>query len=67
MLNKQPSGLDAQDAFQPIPGLISCTGVTRSVGMHVQHRCIAVLYVCYATLVVRLTSEICYLSVIYNL
>ena len=35
---KQPSGLDvnqslnAQDVFRPIPGLISCTGVTGSVG-----------------------------------
>ena len=35
---EQPPGLDddqslhAQDAFQPIPGLISCTGVTGSVG-----------------------------------
>jgi len=34
-----PSGLDvkqspnAQDAFRPIPGLISCAGVTESVGI----------------------------------
>ena len=37
---KQPSGLDvnqslnAEDTFQPIPGLISCTGVTVLHGMH---------------------------------
>ena len=37
--HEQPSGLDvkqspnAQDAFQPIPGLISCAGVTVSVGI----------------------------------
>ena len=36
---ERPSGLDAkqspnvQDAFQPIPGLISCAGVTGSVGI----------------------------------
>ena len=36
---KQPSGLDvkqspnAQDVFRPIPGLISCAGVTGSVGI----------------------------------
>jgi len=36
---KWPSGLDdkqspnAQDVFQPIPGLISCAGVTGSVGI----------------------------------
>jgi len=37
--HKWSSGLDvkqspnAQDAFRPIPGLISCAGVTRSVGI----------------------------------
>ena len=34
-----------QDVFQPIPGLISCAGATRSVGishvMHMQHRWLA--------------------------
>ena len=38
-LHEWPSGLDvkqspnAQDAYQPIPGLISCAGVTESVGI----------------------------------
>jgi len=37
--HKQPSGLDVkqspnvQDAFRSIPGLISCAGVTGSVGI----------------------------------
>ena len=36
---EQPLGLDvnrspiAQDAFRPMPGLITCTGATRSVGV----------------------------------
>ena len=41
---ERPLGLDvkqspnAQDTFRPIPGLISCAGVTRSVG-YTRHAC----------------------------
>ena len=34
-VKQSPNTLNVQDAFWPIPGLISCAGVTECVGIHV--------------------------------